>query len=289
MRPSSRSTQTIAKTGRMLLPVALVIWASVGPLWAPLLEDCNGAGDIAQYEGSITVHTMVCTSDEDWGPLASCALGSASYGLWSCLHPAPPPGGGGYPPSGPGTGPTAPPPQPPANPRDANRDGKIDCWKLVVNSTADSPNLEPHQLLGTCYGGENVSPSPPLKPDRQSCHSGIDLDCNIGDPVYAAHDGEIYLAGPQPPGNGGTVVMILGTDGNYYDVLHLSAVANGIVQGQPVKAGALIGYCGMTGVNETLPAHVHLRTIVPGTGSCGCAGAADLLIADPRPFLPCVP
>ena len=63
-------------------------------------------------------------------------------------------------------------------------------------------------------------------------------------------------------GNGGNVVFVYSVpDDRYYEELHLNAIFPGVVQGNYVHAGDMIGWCGSTGILEPPPAapHDHLR------------------------------
>lgn len=91
-------------------------------------------------------------------------------------------------------------------------------------------------------------------------HSGVDLACNDGDPIYAVHDGTVTMAGPN--GDLGTYVAIDHGDGSSSGYGHMARLADGIADGNTVKAGQVIGYVGTTG-GSTGP-HLHFITKIKG-------------------------
>lgn len=99
-------------------------------------------------------------------------------------------------------------------------------------------------------------------------HSGIDIDGNTGDPIYASKGGVVIHAGWQ--GGYGRLVMIDHGDGVVTAYAHMSAFSVG--EGQRVDRGQRVGSVGSTG-NST-GSHLHFETRVNG-------GAVN-----PRRFLP---
>ena len=86
-------------------------------------------------------------------------------------------------------------------------------------------------------------------------HQGTDWAAPIGTPVVAAFDGRIESAGDA--GTFGNLIKMLHPGGSETLYAHLSAFAEGLKQGQVVKAGDLIGYIGTTG-RSTGP-HLHFE------------------------------
>ncbi len=88
-------------------------------------------------------------------------------------------------------------------------------------------------------------------------HKGVDIDLDLGDPVYAAFDGVVRVALPtRYTGGYGNVLVIRHANGleTYYG--HLSKYI--VNSGDVVTAGELIGYGGSTG-RSTGP-HLHFET-----------------------------
>jgi murein DD-endopeptidase MepM/ murein hydrolase activator NlpD len=90
-------------------------------------------------------------------------------------------------------------------------------------------------------------------------HKGVDYGAPMGTPIYAAGDGKVQFRGQQP-GYGNVVIL---QHSNNVTTLygHMSRFA-GIVNGQRVRQGQLIGYVGMTGL-ATGP-HLHYEFRVGG-------------------------
>lgn len=87
-------------------------------------------------------------------------------------------------------------------------------------------------------------------------HTGIDLACTTGTPIYATASGIVTSAGPAG-GYGNTVnVGHGGTCSTRY--AHLSRIA--VPSGTRVSQGQLIGYCGSTGVSTGPHLHYEVRT-----------------------------
>lgn len=101
-----------------------------------------------------------------------------------------------------------------------------------------------------------------------SFHSGTDIGCPDGNPIWAAASGSVTLAGWN--GNFGNCVII--DHGNGYTSLyaHLSSVC--VSSGQGVSSGQTIGNCGSTGL-ATGP---HLHFEIRSGGGC----------VDPENFFP---
>jgi murein DD-endopeptidase MepM/ murein hydrolase activator NlpD len=84
-------------------------------------------------------------------------------------------------------------------------------------------------------------------------HNGWDFGIKIGTPVYACHDGVVFLAAVMS--DGALQVEIDTIDGNYRTFYaHLSEMK--VNNGQKVKKGELIGLSGNTGRYTTGP-HLH--------------------------------
>lgn len=96
-------------------------------------------------------------------------------------------------------------------------------------------------------------------------HDGVDLACEIGDPVVAALGGVVQntreFVGGTPYTGYGLVVDIVGWDGALYRYAHLSRVDVAI--GEPVSSGEQIGLCGNTGAVVAGPggdgSHLHFE------------------------------
>ncbi len=91
-------------------------------------------------------------------------------------------------------------------------------------------------------------------------HNGVDIDLEVGDPVYAAFDGVVRIS-KENPGGYGLYVMIRHYNGLETLYGHLSEKM--VEVNQPVRAGEIIGLGGNTG-RSTGP-HLHFEVRFMGT------------------------
>jgi len=95
---------------------------------------------------------------------------------------------------------------------------------------------------------------------RVLLHKGVDWKAPIGTPVMAAFDGTVEYAGD---GKGyGNVIRIAHGNGKTTAYAHLSRFQDGVQAGLAVKAGAIIGFVGTTGLS-TGP-HLHFELYMNG-------------------------
>jgi hypothetical protein len=89
---------------------------------------------------------------------------------------------------------------------------------------------------------------------RNPGHIGLDYACRMGDPLYAADNGVVTIAG----WNGGYGILVENNHGNGFITRygHFSDIIVGC--GQAVYQGQLLGYCGSTGWSSG--AHLHFET-----------------------------
>ena len=86
-------------------------------------------------------------------------------------------------------------------------------------------------------------------------HAGVDLDGDVGDPVFAVGDGRVVLAEPLQV-RGGAVILDHGL-GVYSNYFHLSELA--VQEGESVSKGRVVGYMGSTGLSTGTHLHWELR------------------------------
>jgi len=91
---------------------------------------------------------------------------------------------------------------------------------------------------------------------RNPGHIGLDYGCNLGDPIYAADNGVITIAG----WNGGYGIMVELNHGNGFVTRygHFDSLAVGC--GQAIYQGNLLGYCGTTGYSTGPHLHFEIRS-----------------------------
>ena len=86
-------------------------------------------------------------------------------------------------------------------------------------------------------------------------HEGIDLFAARGTPVLSATKGEVWRVGNDS--RGGRVVTVLGEGRSLYYYAHLDDWADGLMKGQRVERGMVLGTVGNTGNARTTPPHLH--------------------------------
>lgn len=89
-------------------------------------------------------------------------------------------------------------------------------------------------------------------------HTGLDIGCTQGSPIYAATDGMITFAGWN--GVYGNEVRVKYNDALETSYHHMSRIA--AVKGKTVSAGTVIGYIGSTG--QSTGPHLHFEVRVNG-------------------------
>lgn len=95
---------------------------------------------------------------------------------------------------------------------------------------------------------------------RRTMHRGIDYGAPRGEPVFAVATGTVTHAGSR--GQLGRLVIIEHSSGLVTRYAHLHRLARGLVKGDVIEAGDLIGLVGSSGMS-TGP-HLHFETIVGG-------------------------
>lgn len=98
-------------------------------------------------------------------------------------------------------------------------------------------------------------------------HTGVDIGCIQGSPIYAAHDGTVIFAGFN--GAYGNEVQVRYDDALVTSYHHMSRVA--AYKGDRISAGKVIGYIGSTG--QSTGPHLHFEVRINGKA------------VDPMPYL----
>jgi murein DD-endopeptidase MepM/ murein hydrolase activator NlpD len=91
---------------------------------------------------------------------------------------------------------------------------------------------------------------------RNPGHIGLDYACSLGDPLYAADNAVVTIAG----WNGGYGIMVELNHGNGFVTRygHFDSIAVGC--GQAIYQGQLLGYCGTTGWSSGAHLHFEIRS-----------------------------
>jgi hypothetical protein len=85
-------------------------------------------------------------------------------------------------------------------------------------------------------------------------HQGLDMFAAYGTPIGAPADGVARIA---DNALGGLTVRVVEPDGTFWYLAHLSAVAEGLVDGAAVSVGQVVGYVGDSGNARGGAPHLH--------------------------------
>jgi murein DD-endopeptidase MepM/ murein hydrolase activator NlpD len=111
-------------------------------------------------------------------------------------------------------------------------------------------------------------------------HDAIDIMAPTGTPVRAVADGRIVKLFNSRAG-GLTLYQFDATETVSFYYAHLDRYADGVVEGQVVKQGELVGYVGFTGNASPEGPHLHFAVTVLGPDKKWWQGAA----INPYPYL----
>ncbi|MBA2564068.1 MAG: M23 family metallopeptidase, partial [Gemmatimonadetes bacterium] len=112
-------------------------------------------------------------------------------------------------------------------------------------------------------------------------HEAIDIVAPRGTPVIAAAAGTIQKIWESVPG--GHTVYVLSSDGRLrYYYAHLERYREGLVEGERVRAGDVIGYVGDSGNAVTGNTHLHFSVAVVNDDPHRWSGGTPV---DPLPYL----
>ncbi len=132
-------------------------------------------------------------------------------------------------------------------------------------------------VMTSTFGPRN---HPILKTVR--LHNGVDWAAPVGTPVTAALAGRVDFAGDG--GDYGNLVKMSHAGGFETRYAHMDAIAEGLVAGQTVLAGDLLGYLGSSGLSTGPHLHFEMRqggqAVDPIVGGVATAGSAVEALVD---------
>ena len=109
-------------------------------------------------------------------------------------------------------------------------------------------------------------------------HHGEDIFAPLGAPLLAVADGTVFSVGWND--RGGFRLWLRDRQGNQFYYAHLSAFSPLAVDGNEVKAGAVLGFVGNTGDAQSTPYHLHFEIHPVGLLPMGYDG-----VVNPFPYL----
>lgn len=108
-------------------------------------------------------------------------------------------------------------------------------------------------------------------------HQGLDMFAPYGTPVAAPVDGIAVIANNAL---GGLTVKVVEPDGTYWYLAHLSGIAEGLVDGQAVTTGQVVGFVGTSGNAVGTPPHLHFGVYPQGGAAAPPKPVVDAWVAE---------
>lgn len=135
----------------------------------------------------------------------------------------------------------------------------VDCGTKVFRDNGETGKANITSANQMIWPTTATAISSPYGIRSRGFHTGLDINGETGDSVWAALSGTVTTAGWA--GNYGNCVVIKHSDGLSTRYAHLSAISVGL--GEKVTQGQVIGLEGSTG-NST-GSHLHFEVIISGT------------------------
>lgn len=149
---------------------------------------------------------------------------------------------------------------------------KPDTAPLAVEPVAPAASPEPAEPLPLHPGGLSM-PISGIEPEQlldsfadprgAGLHEAIDIMAPLRRPVMAVDDGKLVKLFNSVPG-GLTLYQFDTSEQFAYYYAHLDSYAPGLVEGQALKRGDLLGYVGASGNANPLTPHLHFAVFVLG-------------------------
>ncbi|MEY2420044.1 MAG: peptidoglycan LD-endopeptidase LytH [Acidimicrobiaceae bacterium] len=173
------------------------------------------------------------------------------------------------------------------------RSGANEDHLLVAGEKALlSAGVDPDQAARLAYGRFPVAGpaawvddwyAPRFTGETFRFHLGLDLIAAYGTPLRSPADG---IARIDNNSLGGLAVKVVQPDGTFFYLAHMSATAEGLVDGAKVVVGDLLGYVGQSG-DATGP-HCHFGIYLGGTTPIPPKPLIDQWVADQGAQLPAI-
>jgi hypothetical protein len=173
------------------------------------------------------------------------------------------------------------------------RSGANDDHLLVAGEKALlAAGVDPDQAARVAYGRFPVAGpaawvddwyAPRFTDTTFRFHLGLDLIAAYGTPLRSPADG---VARIDNNALGGLAVKVVQPDGTFFYLAHMSATADGLTDGMPVKVGDLLGYVGQSG-DATAP-HCHFGIYQGGTTPIPPKPLIDQWVAEQGAQLPAI-
>jgi murein DD-endopeptidase MepM/ murein hydrolase activator NlpD len=225
---------------------------------------------------TVTALHVVLTADHGGLPAgAEILVGHAEASASTTVAPASGPGGtnpskptqkpgraGGVPPKK-----AKPLPKPPESV--PGRPGSV----FRLPPTDVSAPLSPGGYVFPIYGSSSFTDTFGSPRAGVGWHHGEDIFAPLGAPLLAVADGTVFSVGWNDLG--GYRLWLRDRQGNQFYYAHLSAFSPLAVDGNEVRAGAVVGFVGNTGDAQTTPYHLHFEIHPVGLLPMGYDGVVD--------------
>jgi peptidase M23-like protein len=236
---------------------------------SPVTEDTRNA------RASVTALHVVLTADHGGLPAgAEILVGHAEAAAATAVAPVVAPGGTN--PTKPaqngrpaGVAPRKPKPLPKVPEPGLGRPGSA----FQLPPTDVSAPLSPAGYVFPVYGPSSFTDTFRAPRSGVGWHHGEDIFAPLGAPLLAVADGTIFSVGWND--RGGYRLWLRDRQGNQFYYAHLSAFSPLAVDGNEVKAGAVIAFVGNTGDAQTTPYHLHFEIHPVGLLPMGYDGVVN--------------
>jgi murein DD-endopeptidase MepM/ murein hydrolase activator NlpD len=234
------------------------------------------AEGIRNARASVTALHVVLTADHGGLPAgAEIRVGHAEASASTPVVPSVP--GPSTRPSKPGTKPARPAgvpskqkrplPKPPDVP--TGRPGSV----YKPPPTDITAPLSPAGYVFPVYGASSFTDTFGAPRAGVGWHHGEDIFAPLGAPLLAVADGTVFSVGWND--RGGYRLWLRDRQGNQFYYAHLSAFSPLAVDGNEVKAGAVVGFVGNTGDAQNTPYHLHFEIHPVGLLPMGYDGVVN--------------
>ena len=136
-----------------------------------------------------------------------------------------------------------------------------------------SAPLSPEGYVFPVYGASSFTDTFGSLRAGVGWHHGEDIFAPLGAPLLAVADGTVFSVGWNDLG--GFRLWLRDRQGNQFYYAHLSAFSPLAVDGNEVRAGAVIGFVGNTGDAQTTPYHLHFEIHPVGLLPMGYDGVVN--------------
>ena len=160
-------------------------------------------------------------------------------------------------------------PKPPEPDTEAGRPGSV----FRMPPLDVSAPLSPDGYVFPVYGPSSFTDTFRAPRAGVGWHHGEDIFAPLGAPLLAVADGTIFSVGWND--RGGYRLWLRDRQGNQFYYAHLSAFSPLAVDGNEVRAGAVIGFLGNTGDAQTTPYHLHFEIHPVGLLPLGYDGVVN--------------